>query len=170
MSYLSIKELENMARAHGVDPNEHLVCGFAYWTKINSVALIRKARPKWQKCLLNGVGGHVEFSESPVTAMVREFQEETSVITRPDDWRLIAAIVMAEEKLVHFFATQLGHKRSYKLRTTTDEEVGWFQLEDEFPQEAVVQNLRWLVPLGFHVIFRDPSYSIIQITSDKETA
>ena len=38
------------------------------------VVLTHKNRPAWQAGKLNGVGGKIELLESPVAAMVREFE------------------------------------------------------------------------------------------------
>lgn len=63
--------------------------GFAFGTNQGeeTVLLIRKTKPSWQAGKLNGVGGHIEDGETPIEAMVREFQEETGIQTARDDWR-----------------------------------------------------------------------------------
>jgi 8-oxo-dGTP diphosphatase len=43
------------------------------------IALIQKKRPKWQEGKFNGIGGHVEETETPFEAMVREFREEAGL-------------------------------------------------------------------------------------------
>ena len=55
------------------------VCGFLFDPENLHVVLIRKTKPEWQMGLLNGVGGAVEYPESPLKAMIREFKEETGV-------------------------------------------------------------------------------------------
>ena len=54
-------------------------CGFMFSKDFSHVLLIEKARPKWQEGKVNGIGGHLESGESPVDAMVREFEEETGL-------------------------------------------------------------------------------------------
>lgn len=56
--------------------------------RFHRVALIRKAKPEWQKGKLNGIGGKIEEGEGPFAAMVREFREETGVDHR--DWGTFA--------------------------------------------------------------------------------
>lgn len=52
----------------------------------HNIALIRKNKPKWQAGKLNGIGGKVEFGETPTVAMVREFKEETGMDTTIGQW------------------------------------------------------------------------------------
>jgi 8-oxo-dGTP diphosphatase len=89
------------------------------------VVLIKKITPVWMTGLFNGVGGKIELGESPMTAMIREFTEETG--------------------LVHFYWT-LSHEESddnyhmyiyyaksvnmYSVKTTTEEEVSIHSIDD----------------------------------------
>jgi ADP-ribose pyrophosphatase YjhB (NUDIX family) len=59
--------------------------GFAFFG--SDVILIRKARPAFQKGLLNGVGGKIEFGENVFQAMIREFFEETKTLTYINQWK-----------------------------------------------------------------------------------
>ena len=59
------------------DKTIRYVVGFLFNQELSNVCLIRKLKPEWQKCLLNGVGGKIEVDESPFDAMIREFAEET---------------------------------------------------------------------------------------------
>jgi 8-oxo-dGTP pyrophosphatase MutT (NUDIX family) len=52
-------------------------CAFAFAGA--SVLLIRKAKPEWQKGLLNGIGGKLESPESVMDCTIREFREETGL-------------------------------------------------------------------------------------------
>jgi 8-oxo-dGTP diphosphatase len=60
------------------------VLGFAF-DKSDNVILVRKQKPKWQKGLLNGVGGKIEIGETSSDAMFREFREETGLKYFPKD-------------------------------------------------------------------------------------
>ena len=63
------------------------VLGFMFSaTNENKVILIEKLKPSWQCGLLNGIGGKIEAGESPVQAMVREFQEEAGLETTSQEW------------------------------------------------------------------------------------
>ena len=50
------------------------VVGFLF--QGDKVALIQKNRPAWQKGKLNGIGGHIEENETPLSTVDREFFEE----------------------------------------------------------------------------------------------
>ncbi len=68
------------------------VLGFAFSKDKKEIILIEKQKPDWQKGKLNGVGGKVEIGEVPYSAMVREFEEETSVKTEAKDWHLFGCM------------------------------------------------------------------------------
>lgn len=71
--------------------------GFAFDTTLSLVTLVLKDRPAWQKGRFNAVGGHVIFGEDPLSAMVREFKEETGLTTEATDWRHYAKLVGAND-------------------------------------------------------------------------
>lgn len=117
------------------------VCGFAFGDD-GKVALIQKARPDWQKGLLNGIGGHVEEGELLHDAMEREFLEETGA--RVSDWELFATIIAPGYNCHFYRAFDVSLE---ELRTTTDEEV--FLVDAFALPENTIFNLRWLIPLAW---------------------
>jgi len=56
------------------------VVGFAFTEDRDKVLLVQKLRPRWQRGLLNGIGGKVERDEVSIVAMRRECKEETGLI------------------------------------------------------------------------------------------
>lgn len=58
------------------------------------VLLINKLKPEWQRGKVNGLGGSIEFAiaETPIEAMVREFEEESGIKTSPRQWELVATL------------------------------------------------------------------------------
>jgi len=68
------------------------VAGFMFDMRNKLVALVQKDRPNWQKGLFNAIGGHVEENEAPLDAMVREFKEETGLVTAREAWRHYAKL------------------------------------------------------------------------------
>ena len=83
----------------------NFVVGFAFTPDplpYTRVLLIRKLKPAWQAGLLNGVGGKIDQYvqmdsqssrlERPIEAMVREFHEETGVLSAPEEWQLYAVM------------------------------------------------------------------------------
>lgn len=113
--------------------------GFLFYG--NHVAMVLKSKPRWQFGLLNCIGGAIELGETPVTAMVREFQEETQLLTMERDWTE-KLVIEGEGWRVHFFAA-MWYERA-PLMGTKEEPVSW-QLVDPLPRH-VIPNLRWIVP------------------------
>lgn len=62
------------------------VLGLLFTKDKKSVVLIRKRKKDWQYGCLNGIGGLIEDMEASCFAMVREFHEETGVLTNHEDW------------------------------------------------------------------------------------
>lgn len=123
------------------------VAGFYFDMPGESVALVRKIRPKWQAGKLNAIGGHIEFGERAIDAMVREFYEETGYPTEPKEWRHFAALG-GDGYLVHFFETRGEHCSRECLRTLTDEEIVIRRVADVMCGHECIPNLRWLLPLA----------------------
>lgn len=119
------------------------VAGFMFSEDKRSVALIRKNRPEWQKGKWNGIGGHVEPGETPLVAMVREFEEETGVRVKHEDWKHFCTL-QGQFGTVHFYKTT-GDLT--KLRSMTDEGIGTFSTED-IHKRNIIPNLKWLIPLA----------------------
>ncbi len=115
------------------------------------VALIRKARPDWQKGRLNGIGGHIEEGESSPEAMVREFKEETGV--EIVDWDLFAKLQGSDWSVDFYRAFGIDLTT---LKTTTDEEVLVYPV-DQLPSD-VLPNLRWLIPLSLDPDLKNPQW------------
>lgn len=117
------------------------VCGFMM--DQSRVAVIKKARPAWQKDSFNGIGGHIELGESPATAMVREFKEETGRSTFITQWWMFA-VLTGEDFKVHFFST---YGELEGLETLTDEEVVVKSIS-EINANNSIPNLTWLIPMA----------------------
>lgn len=81
----------------------------------DKLLLIEKLKPSWQSGLLNAVGGKFKEGESSFEAMVREFREETSIETKPEDWVLFGIIGGSDFK-VYFFKSK-GAVNSAKQAT-----------------------------------------------------
>ena len=103
------------------------------------VVLIRKNRPEWQSGLLNGVGGHIEPSETPVEAMRREFMEETGL--RVDVWDHYVTLI-GDTYVVYFFRSEA---LTSGVRSLTDEEVLRVRPEG---RDDMISNLKWLIPMA----------------------
>lgn len=132
---------------------------------LSQVALIRKLRPDWQAGKLNGIGGKVEAGEFALSAMVREFAEETGMHTLSDDWTQIGVLIGGDNDdpnryHVSVFAAQGDLS---ELRDVTDEPIfiarcplltspeGWHIQAYGDGQEwiaPVISNITWLIPLA----------------------
>ena len=138
-----------------------MVCGFMFCGQ--SVLLVRKLKPAWQRDLYNGVGGKVEDGETPIAGMVREFLEETGVQTLPGDWRHFAVEQEPSGVWVHFFAARVDYatrqRNRWPARNDAGEVLSWLpwdsvvsaasrSLNDGLPANVAVVNLAWLLPLA----------------------
>lgn len=152
----------------------YYVAGFLFSPDEETVTLVRKARPRWQEGLLNGVGGKVEDGETPVEAMIREFREEAGV-TIPL-WDHFCTLTGHAFK-VYFFRSASDLIRTVG-RGSTDEPVRRFSVEGILARRSraeypLVENLPWLLPMAhsscshawpFYVIEQTPSLSDIPLT------
>lgn len=130
---------------------DHYVAGFVFDKELEHIYLIRKNRPSWQENMLNGIGGHIESNESPVSAVVREFIEEASVKINSEDWHHIATLSSKPDKESGFpwecwFFMAVTDQVPV---TNTDEEVVKIKLT-ELVNGDVIPNLNWLIPLALH--------------------
>jgi len=133
-------------------------CGFLFSESkfIRQVLLIKKNRPYSQKGLLNGIGGHVEEGESPLGAMIREFQEETGV--RISSWKELCILTYdfcchEEGAIVYFFYDISDAVKCCSSKT--DEEVRLIDVES-VPHQNTMPNLKWLIPLALDETVRKP--------------
>lgn len=125
------------------------VLGFAFrphdvWE--DGVVLIRKTKPDWQAGKLNGVGGKIEEDESPVAAMVREFEEETGHKTVGDDWTYVTRLSFGDGTQIYVYATNLPPEAIVK--TTTEERVKLTALVSIPGSPEIIPNLEWLIPMA----------------------
>lgn len=118
-------------------------CAGFMFNENGQVALIRKARPAWQAGKFNAIGGHIEVGESPASAQVREFFEETGYATTITQWWPFA-VLSGEDFAVHFFCT---YGKLELLKSTTDEEVVVLPISD-ITVENAIPNLTWLIPMA----------------------
>lgn len=81
----------------------------------DKVALIRKTKPSWIAGKLNGLGGKILPGEMPIAAMVREFREESGIITFATHWKPLTCLVAPEWEIVVFY----GEGKGTDLLTTT---------------------------------------------------
>ena len=125
------------------------VAGFMFSEDRSAVALIKKNKPEWQKGLYNGIGGKIEKREAPLSAMIREFKEETGV--DHNDW-ISLCMLEGDDWTVYFYYT--FSDKVYKVRSMEEEKVG---IVSPMALPDCIFNLRWLIPLALD----DADYNII---------
>lgn len=121
---------------------QEYVLGIAMNYKKNKILLIRKTKPDWQQGLLNAVGGKIEKNESPMQAMVREFEEETGLKTSNVFWTELGIQENEHFKMYIFYMIDdfiVGAK------TTTEEEVSLYDLDLDVLDSCGVDRLGDLV-------------------------
>lgn len=138
--------------------SQEYVVGFMFSYDLSKVALIEKKRPKWQAGLLNGVGGHKEKDESILSTMIREFEEETGMLTFPHNWSRYARISEYGSFSVHCFASRGSMEL---INSPTDEIVVVTKVKDLYGLK-LVDNCRWLIPMALdHLEDGRPEYGEI---------
>ena len=127
-----------------------VVVGFAFSEDCKWVLLVKKIRPEWQRGFWNGVGGAIETDESEYEAMVREFSEETGLITRAYDWeRTVVMEVLDAGTIVFVFRTTISNSALFRVsgkENDVGEKLSLFSTECQSTGDWI-PNLRWLIPL-----------------------
>lgn len=124
------------------------VVGFMFSEEKTQVALIRKIRPSFHNGMLNGIGGHIDYPEMPLAAMIREFQEETGVTWYR--WELflnLRSIRTGWE--MHVFRTFVPYSLLSNVKTMTDEDVSVYKVR-YLNTFRTVPNLPWMIPLAIN--------------------
>lgn len=134
------------------------VLGFAFNNELDHVALIKKARPDWQRNKWNGIGGHIVGDEPASSAMVREFREETGVETKHEDWKVVCDFSGNGFDIVVY---TMRFNSTPNLNKLTDEAPNWWAVR--YLPSDVIPNLRWLVPMAIEVLkTKEFSHYVIQ--------
>jgi 8-oxo-dGTP diphosphatase len=124
------------------------VVGLAFSEQKDRIVLIKKKRGpaqligKW-----NGVGGHLEVGELPGAAMVREFKEETGVETTHDQWTEFMQLEGTDWAVVFFYCIS---NATQAARTTEDEVVGSWYVNNLPHMDHLAPNLRWIIPMALN--------------------
>jgi 8-oxo-dGTP diphosphatase len=144
---------------HQIDNPTTYVLGFAFDAggTFESVCLMEKVKPNWQKGLLNGVGGKMEPGETEHQAMTREFREETSVNIPPTDWHKFFTMRFGNGAVVHCFTARLPDDQA--PITMEEEEVSLYStgIDGSWVLNVpIVPNLRWLIPMAYHELTLSP--------------
>lgn len=139
------------------------VLGFAFSRNKRDVLLIKKQKPEWQSGLYNGIGGKInEPNEAPIDAMKREFKEETGIFISQRTfmettgtpsfygWEQFATIYV-NEHTVHCFRAYTN--LIYQCTTNEIEEVSIHKVDKALNYNAMIQNLKVLIPMALDESF-----------------
>lgn len=118
--------------------------GFMFDEARERVVLIKKENPSWQRGKLNGVGGKVELGETPYSAMVREFEEETGVLC--EDWKFLMTLVGNSFQIYVYYTFD---DKMLNCQTKEIEEVKIFNIYDDWKEicGSSISNIPWLLML-----------------------
>lgn len=133
-----------------------MVVGFMFNEKETDVLLIEKKKPKWQSGKFNGIGGKVEQGEFSHSAMVREFKEETGIISNETDWRQVI-LIGGDDWEVQIFACKSDNV--FDLKTMEEETVNLLPL-NELDSYDLISNLYWLIPMSLDALHGQINYDI----------
>lgn len=120
------------------------VCGFLFYR--DTVVLIRKARPEWQRGRLNGVGGKVEPHEHPDDAMAREFREETG-IQEHIVWKRFCELKVLGGS-VFFYRAFVNKWRRMRPEKDSGEEPFRYKVSEVLESDKLIDNLKYLIPMA----------------------
>lgn len=125
---------------------QEYVLGFMFDENLDYVALIEKQNPEWQRGKLNGIGGKVEIGETPFDAMVREFEEETGVLS----YNWIYSLTMYEENEFNVYVYYAFDDSIHDVRTVEKETVRIFDVDFDFCEIKAksISNVPWLIMMG----------------------
>lgn len=143
------------------DDRQEYVLGFLFNEERSQVVLIEKTKPDWQAGYLNGVGGKIEPKDvntnhiTMVNAMYREFEEETGVQSRLDDWTHFATL--DSQKWIVYCMKQFNTKAVDNVRTMTDERVVVVPLAD-LKNYKLLSNLTWMIPMCLDKNMGNPEF------------
>lgn len=141
---------EDKSLSENLEENQKYVCGFLFDKYRNNVVVIQKNRPEWQKGLFNGVGGKIEYGETSLQAMQREFKEEAGL--NIDDWTEFCIYENLNGETIHFFYSVAIDK--VNVYSVTDEAISLMSIEHLFNKYyPVISSLRWLIPMALELLF-----------------
>lgn len=141
---------------------DRYVTGFMFSHDLHNVLLIRKQKPIKHKDLYNGIGGQVEFAESPGVAMVREFHEEAGVKTSQNQWEEYVRLICPMSREIWIF--RAFSDEIYEARTQGNEELKIVPTK-QVDGSGYVHNLGWLVRLAVDLGTQFDTPEIITLAS-----
>lgn len=171
-----LSELRKMVQALEAPPEDsNYVLGFMFDKTSDTgarprVLMLHKNKPKQQRGMLNGVGGHRKYGELPHAAMVREFHEETGIETcreawthyltvgQPGVWKM--DVFCAEEDLDVLYKAEDSFKSTEPLNCSDV-----LYLLSNVSKHQLVEHVPWMMVRALEVLrTRSDSVQYIQAT------
>lgn len=149
-----------LAFDHIEGPIEY-VAGFMFNDNGTKVALIKKNKPDWMVGMLNAIGGKIEDDETPMAAIIREFQEETGVtaIGWTPFCELSGVSPKGDDYIVYFFTMASSHGLS-GVKTIEEEEVVVLSVNST---DGTMPNLSWFIPMAHTRLFGNDNCTYFNI-------
>jgi 8-oxo-dGTP diphosphatase len=123
-----------------------MVAGFCFDDDRQSVLLILKNTPDWQKGNYNGIGGKIDLGERPLEAMIREFQEVTGLVVL--GWNRFCTLEGPGWR-VHFFRAFENYDYLNGPLTVKSAEGEIHLLKIQYLMKVPrIRNLDWLIPMA----------------------
>ena len=138
------------------------VLGYAFNKDLDKVILINKNRPEWMAGKLNGVGGKIESGEEAIDAMVREFEEETGIATKANDWMVVTTLYKSLEFHISVFTTVTD--KIFEGTSTTDEFISIYSVQDIHllgRRNALIYNVPWQIEMSLAQIKNPFIYDVV---------
>lgn len=115
--------------------------------------LIRPKIDDWRKFRWNALGGKVELGETPLGATVREFMENSALITAPNDWIKLGRISKESEFHVWMYALLCPltlMKSAVEQQPSTEGRLEVFSLANDLfaMRDSLMPNLQMLLELA----------------------
>ncbi len=126
------------------------VLGFAFDTSLNKVLLIEKDRPEFMKGRLNGLGGSLHTGEIPEIGMIREFREESGIIT--SFWTHFATFFCDAENYEVFCFYEITDK-IFDFQQMESEKLDVYDI-DKLNFQTRMPKVDWLISMAINHIMR----------------
>lgn len=131
-------------RPQEMNMTEYVLC---FVKKFDSVLLIEKLKPDWQRGLYNLPGGKIEPGETAKEAAIRELNEETGLIANST---LDLGDISGDGWRVHVIRCIVP---STVIESKTDEHVFWCPFREAIRSPRLINNLKLVIPLADHGVF-----------------
>lgn len=110
---------------------------------------------------LNAPGGKIKMLEKPLTAMVREFKEETDLFI--PSWKKFGELNVGAGEIVYLFTSDSDD--IYKFKKTTDEQPIIFNYLDLLGAVKLMKNILWMIPMARNCLLYDSGYYVVEESS-----